>query len=118
MHQRLITEISITHSSSAVIAVDLWCSSYLSFRLGAPPPTHQSTTHLNAFRLSSLPPFPLPRSAIPLSVSKALRLCTGLLCTRSVSALSLSESVPPCKIFWRNEKSDVVLVAVDEDWDW
>ena len=98
--------------------VDRMMFSHFSLRLGTPPPTHQSTIHLSAFRLSSRPPLPFPRSAIVLSVSNALTLCTGLLCTKRVNALSLSDKVPLCKIFCRNEKSDVVVVAVDEDCDW
>jgi hypothetical protein len=79
---------------------------HFNFRSGAPPPIHQSTTQRKAFRLSSLPPLPLPRSAIPLSVSRAFVLCRGLLCTNSVRALSLSESVPDFNILWRKDASD------------
>lgn len=53
-------------------------ATHFNFRSGAPPPTHQSTMHRRAFKLSSLPPFPLPLSAIIFRLSKDLMLCTGL----------------------------------------
>lgn len=94
-----------------------WSRKYRIFRPGAPPPTHQSTTHLTALRPSSLPPFPRPRSAIPLSVSSAFVLCTGLAWTKRVSALSLSESVPLDNMVFKKCVSDALLpVKADEAW--
>lgn len=90
---------------------------HLSLRSGTPPPTHQSTTQRRAFKLSSRPPLPLPLSAKLFKASRAFVLCRGLLWTSSVSALSRSDSVPDCRIFWRNANSDLVDVAVDEDWN-
>jgi len=81
-------------------------ATHLNFRPGAPPPTHQSTTHLRAFKLSSLPPLAFPRSAMLFSVSSAFVLCSGLLCTSSVRALSRSESVPDWIIFARKLDSE------------
>ena len=76
------------------------------FLAGAPPPTHQSTTHLSAFKPSSLPPLAFPRSAMHFSVSSAFVLCSGLLCTSSVRALSRSESVPDWIILARKLDSE------------
>lgn len=89
---------------------------HLSFRLGAPPPTHQSTMQRRAFKLSSLPPFPFPLSAIPFNVSKAFVLCRGLLWTNKVSALSLSDSVPDWIILDRKLASDEDEFEDDEVW--
>jgi hypothetical protein len=89
---------------------------HLSLRFGTPPPTHQSTTHRKALRLSSLPPLPLPLSAIPLSVSKDLVLCKGLLCTNSVNALSLSDKVPDWIIFDKKLASDAEEFDEEDDW--
>jgi hypothetical protein len=79
---------------------------HFNFLPGAPPPTHQSTTHLSAFRLSPLPPLAFPRSAIAFSVSSAFVLCSGLLCTSSVKALIRPESVPDWIIFARKLDSE------------
>jgi len=93
MDERLVAEISKKTAFNNLMKKH-FDPPYLSFLFGAPPPIHQSTIHRRAFKLSSRPPFPFPRSAMPLRVSNALILCSGLLCTRSVSALSLSDSVP------------------------
>ena len=58
---------------------------------------------LNAFKLTSLPFFP----AIVLKLSNARVLCIGLDCARSVSAESLSESVPDARTFAINCSSDL-----------
>lgn len=92
-------------------------TTYFSFRPGAPPPTHQSTTHRIAFRPSSLPPFPRPRSAILFKLSSALILCTGLACTSNVKALSLSESVPFDRMVFKKCESDALFpVNADDAW--
>jgi len=62
--------------------------------------------HLNAFKLSSLPPLPFPLSAIVFKVSNACRLCNGLLCTNSVNADNLSDSVPELIILLKNAASE------------
>ena len=89
---------------------------YFNFLSGAPPPTHQSTIHRTAFKLSSRPPLPLPLSAIALSVSNAFTLCKGLLCTSKVKALSLSDKVPDPMILNRKAASDEDGVGAEEDW--
>lgn len=89
---------------------------YFSFRFGTPPPTHQSTIQRKAFKLSSLPPFPFPRSAITLRVSKAFMLCNGLLWTNRVKALSRSDKVPDWMIFERKLASDEEEFEEDDAW--
>lgn len=92
-------------------------NAYLSFLFGAPPPIHQSTIQRSAFKLSSRPPFPFPLSAMLLRVSNGLILCSGLLCTRSVSALSLSDRVPDWIILVRKLASDEDELEEEEDWN-
>ncbi len=86
----------------------------MSFRSGAPPPTHQSIIALNAFKLSSLAFFP----AIVLRLSSALVLCIGLDCASKVSADNLSDSVPEARIFETNcwSEAEVVLGGGREEW--
>lgn len=76
---------------------------HFNLRSGPPPPTHQSTMALNAFRLTSLPFFP----PIVLKLSNARVLWIGLDWTRSVSADNLSESVPDARTFPINCSSDL-----------
>ena len=54
---------------------------------------------------------------MPLRVSKALILCSGLLCTRSVSALSLSDNVPDWIILARKLASDEDELDEEEVWN-
>ena len=78
MQQWLIEEVSAVPEPFKELFGGRYLATHFNFRSGAPPPTHQSTIHRRAFKLSSLPPFPLPRSAIFFKLSRDLRLCKGL----------------------------------------
>ena len=82
----------------------------LSFRSGAPPPTHQSTTALSAFKLSSRPFL----AAMAFKLSSARALCTGEPCAISVSADRRSESVPEVRTRVRKRESDIELVCEED----
>jgi hypothetical protein len=100
---------------------------YLNFRSGAPPPTHQSIIALAALSLSSLPaglplPFspscavtpPLPFSVKFFKASNARILCKGAPCTMRVSALSRSLKVPLARILRRKTRSEAELPAASD----
>ena len=114
VQQRLVTEVPVRDVSDTRDGTS-WRSTYLSFRPGPPPPTHQSTTHRTAFKPSSLPPLARPRCAILRRLSRASVLCTGLACTSRVSALSRSESVPVERMVLRKCASDVLCVEEEEE---
>ena len=83
---------------------------HLSFRSGAPPPIHQSTTARNAFKLSSRPFF----EAIALRLSSARTLCTGEPCTMSVKAESRSDNVPDARTRVKKRASAEEVVCDDD----
>ena len=83
---------------------------HLSFRSGAPPPIHQSTTARSAFKLSSRPFL----EAIVLRLSNARTLCTGEPCTMSVSAESRSDSVPDARTRDKKRASEDEVVYDDD----
>ena len=93
---------------------------HLSFRFGAPPPTHQSIIALAALSLSALPaaiplPFspscgaltpPRPFSDRSFRASNARMLCKGAPWAMRVSALRRSLRVPPDRMLRRKARSD------------
>lgn len=113
MKKRLITEISVHHTQLGQRRITQWRTPTSVF---VPAPHHRSTNqqllsqlltsplshHLYPLgHLSMAPPPPLPFSAMPFNTSNPLMLYSGELCTMSVSALSLSLSVPEARMFLR-----------------